>query len=410
MRLWRPLLRRDFRLLWIGETVSLLGDQCYFVALPWLVLQLTGSGWALGTVMMVAAIPRAVFMLVGGAISDRIAPRTVMIASDCLRAGVVGAITLLMLLHALRLWHVYALSFTFGLVEAFFFPAWTTIIPLLVEKEDLEPANAVTQGSAQLTGLLGPAPAGVLISSLGTAAAFAIDAASFVWSAAAFWLMRGERRPPASGPAVAAANPPHNAGLRHGIREGLRYAWGDVVIRAILVVIAAINLSFVGPFIVGAAALAHSRFPQGATALGIMLSAMGGGAVLGTIVAGSLRRVPRRGRLLMTVSLIFALGMTVLAFAPNVWTAAAIVFPLGLGGGFTNIILVSWLQRRSDPKLVGRLMSLVMLGSTGLQPFSFVIAGALVDWHIKAMFVGAGCLMLLTGTFCAANPVVRAIE
>jgi len=128
-----------------------------------------------------------------------------------------------------------------------------------------------------LTGLLGPTPAGLLISSLGTAAAFAIDAASFVWSATAFWLMRGGHPQPTATTAEGAADPSPRAGLLHGIREGLRYAWGDALVRAVLVVIAAINLSFVGPSIVGAAALAHTRFSRGATALGIMLSAMGTG-------------------------------------------------------------------------------------------------------------------------------------
>jgi MFS family permease len=409
LRLSRPLAQRDFRLLWIGETVSLLGDQCYFVALPFVVLDLTGSGLALGTVLMAAAIPRAGFMLFGGVTSDRVAPRTVMIASDWLRAGVAGGMALLVIAGGLRLWHVYTLAFVFGLVDAFFFPAWTTIFPLLVEKEDLEPANAVTQGSAQLTALLGPAPAGLLISTVGIAAAFAVDAASFVWSAAAFSLMRATRRQVAA-PVQPAPNPPPNPGVLRGIREGLRYAWGDPVIRAILVVIAAINLGFAGPFMVGAAALARGRFALGATALGILLSAAGGGALLGTLAAGLLERPPHRGRMLITVSLLLSVGVAGLAFAPNVWTAAAIVLPIGIAAGFTNIIVVSWLQGRGDPAMVGRLMALVMLASTGLQPLSYVIAGALVDWHLEAMFLGAGCLILMTGVLCAANPVVRSIE
>src|SRR5579859_7060017 len=129
-----PLLGRDFRLMFAGESVSLLGDQFHFVALAWLTLQLTGSGVALGTVLMAAAIPRAVFMLVGGAISDRISPRSLMLVANALRTVVVAA---LVLTRHVQLWQLYVLGLVFGLVDAFFYPALHTIVPMLVCDEQL---------------------------------------------------------------------------------------------------------------------------------------------------------------------------------------------------------------------------------------------------------------------------------
>ncbi len=93
---------RDFRLLWLGESVSLLGDQFYFVALTWLTLQITGSGLALGTVLMLAAIPRAALMLIGGAVTDRVSPRPIMFISNAVRAVLVAALTALIIVHGVQ--------------------------------------------------------------------------------------------------------------------------------------------------------------------------------------------------------------------------------------------------------------------------------------------------------------------
>jgi MFS family permease len=134
----RPLSKKSFRFLWLGQSVSILGDQFYFIALTWLTLQLTGSGLALGTVLMAAAIPRAIFMLVGGVLSDKASPRNLMMASNAIRALLVGLFTALVFLGTTQLWHLYVLSVAFGTVDAFFYPASRAIIPKLVDKDELK--------------------------------------------------------------------------------------------------------------------------------------------------------------------------------------------------------------------------------------------------------------------------------
>jgi MFS family permease len=114
-----PLRLPYFRNLWIGSTVSLLGDQFYLVALPWLVLQLTGSSLVLGTVLTVAAVPRALLMFVGGAVTDRVSARTVLLATAAIRAILVGIVASLIALHVIRFWHLYLLTFAFGVADGF---------------------------------------------------------------------------------------------------------------------------------------------------------------------------------------------------------------------------------------------------------------------------------------------------
>src|SRR6266545_7137967 len=190
-----PLSVRNFRLLWIGEGISLLGDQFYMIALPWLVLQLTGSALALGTVMALAGIPRALFVLVGGAFVDRFSPRSVMIASNLARLVLVVLLSALVLTNTIRIEMLYAFALAFGLADSFYFPGQSAIIPQLLPEDQLQAGNTFVQGTAQLSLFLGPVLAGALIALLGHAAtadsasstegigiAFGIDALSFVAS------------------------------------------------------------------------------------------------------------------------------------------------------------------------------------------------------------------------------------
>ena len=378
--LLKPLRVRDFRLVFTGETISVLGDQFHFVALAWLALQLTGSGLALGTVLMTAAIPRAIFMLVGGAFSDRFSPRTLMLVSNIVRGAVVAVVAALVIGGRAELWHLYVLAAIFGIVDAFFYPALNTIIPMLLPGRLLAPANAIIQGSSQVMGLVGPALAGALIALLETGPAFVIDAASFGVAALAVFLVRGGRRATPSSDVAAPA-----PGVLASIGGGVRAAWADPAVRGTLVLITAFNLAFNGPVSVGLAWLAEERFAAGSAAFGILFSAWGGGALVGAILAGSIQ--PRRfGTLLMTVACVLGIGLASIGIAPSVPVALAILGPMGVLVGYTNVSYISWLQRRVADEVRGRVMSLVMLASVGLAPVSLAAAGVLVD-------VGAATLM-----------------
>lgn len=388
--LLRPLRIRDFRLLFTGETVSVLGDQFHFVALTWLALQLTGSGIALGTVLMTAAIPRAVFMLVGGAFSDRFSPRNLMLASNAIRAVVVGILAALVLSGRAELWHLYVFAGIFGVVDAFFYPALSTIVPMLVPERQLSPANALVQGAQQIMGLIGPAMAGAMIALVQTGPAFAIDAASFAVAAFALLLIGGGRRH--SDPAADGDRP----SVLATIGSGLRAAWADPAVRSIVVLIAAFNFAFTGPISVGLAFLADHRFDGGSAAFGLLFSAFGGGAVIGAIVAGSIRRLPRLGTIFMAVAVALGIGLALIGLAPTLPVALGINGVMGVLIGLINVQAIAWLQTRVADDLRGRVMSLVTLASVGLAPVSLAIAGALVDLGaVTLAFVAAGAIVIL---------------
>lgn len=375
-----PLAARNFRILWIGETVSVLGDQFYFVALPWLVLQLSDSGLAVGSVLMAAAIPRAALMLAGGVATDRFTSRTVMLASNIARCLIVFVMTLLVFAHAAHMWHLYALAAAFGTFDAFFYPAYISILPALLKPEQLAAGNSLMQGSVQLTGLIGPATAGVVIGTASLAVAFGVDAASFVVSIIALAMITTV--------GTATANPPGMT-LLASIREGIAYAVAHPVIRSLLVAYASLNLFLTGPFMIGAPLLAKLRF-GGVTSLGLLYSSFGAGALVGTLAAGHGRPERRLGPLLVTTYGAAGVTMIALALVWRLWISAGILLLLGVIVGYSNIRMLAYLQRQTEPEKMGRVMSLIMLCAQGLLPLSFIAAGAVSKIGTTVLFLASG--------------------
>jgi len=391
--LLRPFRVPDFRFLFTGESVSVLGDQFHFVALAWLTLQLTGSGLALGSVLMVAAIPRAVFMLLGGALSDRWSPRTLMLYSNAIRAVLVGIIAFLVVTEQAQLWQLYVMAGIFGVVDALFYPAMSAILPMLVDEETLPPANALMQGSQQFAGLIGPALAGAVVALIQTGPAFVFDAISFAIAAIALFFVVGGRRvakPAESGTSEAAPS------VLATIRAGFAYAWSDPAVRSLVLLSAAFNFAFTGPLSVGIPFMADHTLGGGSATFGILLSGFGAGALVGAVAAGSISRVPRLGTIVLLIAIGLGIGLGLLGVAPNVATAFGLTVAMGLGIGFINVHVVSWLQGRTAPEMRGRVMSMVMLGSIGLAPVSYALVGAIVDLGpIPLMFGVAGAIVVV---------------
>lgn len=400
--LLRPLRIRDFRLLFGGETVSVLGDQFHFVALAWLTLQLTGSGLALGSVLMTAAIPRAIFMLLGGALSDRLSPRSLMLYSNVIRAVLVGILAVLVLTGRAELWQLYIMAGIFGVVDALFYPAISAILPMLVDEPTLPPANALMQGSQQLSGLIGPALAGLLVALVQTGAAFVIDAISFAVAATALLFVVGGRRAPV---AADTANGEHPS-LIDTIRAGFGYAWSDPAVRSLILLTAAFNFGFTGPLSVGIPFLADHTLGGGSATFGILLSAFGAGALIGAVGAGAIHRVPHLGAVTLTIAVGLGVGLGLIGVAPNVPLAIGLLAAIGIGAGFINVHVVSWLQGRTAAEMRGRVMSMVMLGSVGLAPVSYALAGLVVDLgQVPVMFAIAGAIVAVAALVGIASGV-----
>ena len=399
---------RNFQLLWLGEAVSALGDQFAFVALPWLALILTGSALALGSVLALMAIPRGLFMLVGGAYVDRLSPRRVMALSNGVRLIAVAVIALIVIAGWAQLWMLYLFALVFGLADAFFYPAQQSIVPALLEPAQLGQGNAIVQGTGQLAVFVGPALAGVVVAALGTSGArpstagiglaLLVDAASFVVSLVSLALIHG------GGDGQEAKEP-----ILDAVRAGVRFVWNVPTLRLAILIVMGINMLVVGPLDVGLPVFAYARLPEGVTAYGMMMSASGGGALVG-MLAGGLLPAPRAslfGPVVLTVLASAGLGVAALSFVSATLPAVAICGLIGIGVGYANLSFITWAQRRIPDALMGRVMSLLMLGSIALVPASQVVAGALVQVSLTGLLLVAGCLMAALTLGAAATPVMR---
>ncbi len=404
----RMMSLRDFRLLFIGTALSLLGDQFTLIATPWLTLQLTGDPLALGFVLALEGIPRAAIMLFGGAITDRFSPRVVMFTADVVRFVLTSLMAFAVLTDTIQIWMLYAFSLGFGLMSGFEIPAESSIVPTLVNKHDLQAGNSLMLSSAQVAQFVGPTVAGILIgqyshSFFGISLAYAIDAVGFATSATCLWLMRTGGIPQLS------EESPKKESILTSVLAGMKYIRTDKALQLIILVIAGLNFSLIGPYMVGIPVLANQRLPEGATAFGLLMSAYAGGNLVGFMMAGFLPRPSGKAMSVILISLMVAFGVVFAAigFIQSTWVDFALMVPLGLGNGYIYIILFSWVQTRAPKEMLGRMMSILAFSSYGLMPVSQAISGAVIKWNLCLLFVSAGALVLLLALWTAFQPALK---
>jgi hypothetical protein len=389
-----PLSVRNFRLLTVGQFASMAGDYCYAVALPWFVLSARAGTIELGTVLACYGIPRAALIPAGGVLADRLGPRTTMLAADAARCALLVVFVVLASRHAVSL---IALAPTAGLLGActgVFIPASYSIMPTLLEARQLTAGNGVFIAAQQAGSLLGPAVGGALIAAAGPAPAFGVDAASFAVSALALALI-----PRAATAAMAATGTPEAPGAPAAIPRAADTAPGVLamlrtsrVLQISVLVTLCANVAMGGLIEVAVPDLAHDRF--GAPGLGALLACLAAGSMAGTLAAartGSLRRpVP----VATTVYMVMAAGMAAVPFLGGLAGAAAAMMILGAGNGLGNVVLISRLQMWAPPRLLGRLMSAIMLSAYGSYPLSVAVTGVLVRHTGPAAFFPVAAVLV----------------
>ncbi len=393
---------RDFRLLFAGATTSLLGDQFSLIATPWLVLQLTHDPLALGTVLALQGIPRALFMLIGGAITDRFSPRNVMLSASIIRFFLTAMMALMVFTGAAQIWMIYLFSLAFGIVAGFAIPAENSIVPQLVAEDDLQAGNSIIMGITQLAGFVGPTVAGILIgnfagSNMGIVLAFAIDAVTFMISSVTLAMIRNLKT---------VAKTAEQETVWAAILTGIKYLLNDRALRLVFIVLMSINFFLLGPLLVGIPVLASERLAEGAVAYGLLLSAFAGGNLAGILCAGALPR-PNSGLMkliLVAFVVAFGLGVASLGFVTNTWIDFTSMLILGLANGYVSILMFTWMQIQTPKDMLGRMMSLITFSSTGLVPISQALAGVVSKWDLTNMFAIAGGIVVVFGLVLSAHP------
>lgn len=353
---------RNFRLFFVGQAVSVTGTWMQQVATAWLVLRLTGSGVALGLQVALNFGPILLFGLWGGLLADRLDKRRLLVATQATQALLAAALWALVGLGVVELWMVYLLTLLQGLVLAVDQPTRHSFFAEMVREADL--TNAVSLNSAVMTGtrVVGPALAGALISVVGLAPCFLANALSYLAVIGGLLAMRpAELRRPRGGLPVGGR-----------VREGLLYVWRTPELRLPLALLAGVStLSF--NFSVLFPLLAEGPLGGGATAFGLLLSAMGVGSLMGSLAMARLERpgLARLGWAAVAFGLLSALA----AWAPGLEEALLVMVPLGAASMVLTIATNSSLQLAARPEMRGRVMALFGVVFLGSAPIGGPIAG-----------------------------------
>lgn len=440
----RAALMRDSNFKWLlrGGVISMLGDQLTTIALPWLVFRLTGDTLALGLVIALMSIPRAVFILVGGALVDRHSPKRVLMLSKYANAALLAVLTLLVLDHQpshtldvggsvsltvvmtphLTLMAIYVLAFGIGLAQAFGIPSGTAIMPLAIAPEQLQAANGMLMGLRQLSMLIGPLIAAGLLAigdggyghggqhgagavvadSRGLALAFGLDCLSFLVSA---WTLSKVRL------LDAPANAEAPASVLRAVGAGLAMVWRDVPLRTCFIYWGAVSLFIGGTMQVALPVLAAAL--HGATTLGLLMGVHGAGTLLGmgaAAMGGARLRFATFGTLILLVDGAVGLLVMPLGAVDAAWQAALLMLAIGVLAGFMQINVFTWIQRRVPAHMMGRAMSIFMFIFMGLAPLSAGATGWLLTLiPLSQLFAGGGMILVLCAALAYVATPMRGI-
>jgi DHA3 family tetracycline resistance protein-like MFS transporter len=402
VNLLRPLRHRDFRLLWVGMTVSLLGDGIFLIAMAWEAYVLWNAPAALSLLGIGMTIPTIGFLLPAGVLSDRADRRRLMLYADLVRAGVLALLAVLVFSGLLAFWMLLVCVAVYGIGTAFFTPAFEAIIPDILPVEDLPAANALDQFVRPITlRLAGPAVGGWLVAALGAGVAFAVDAVSFVVSVVTLVCMRS----------VLTSRTEHGTSHVTAIKEGLTYVRSQVWLWGTLLSAALAYLAFMGPAEVLLPYLVKNDLGGSAGDLGLVFAAGGIGAIGSALVMGQ-RGHPRRDVTFMygcwTLATLAVAGYGLATASWQLMVACLVFNALETMG---TIVWVTIKQKHVPASMLGRVSSLDWLISIGLLPLSFALtAPVAAAVGTRATLVGAAVIGAVATVGALLLPGMRDIE
>lgn len=383
-RLLIPLRHRDFRLLWTGQTVSSFGNHVQGIAMPFQLLALGASPLQLGIAVAVDTLSSVAFLLVGGAVADRVARRTLIIASDLVGGCVVAVVALLSASNQLRIEHIYLARVVLGAADAFLRPAYTAIIADLVPGDVLRAGNAARLLGRSLARIAGPAVGGVAVALGGPALAFGINALTFVFSFATLMLANPARRVLAS-----------SVSLLRDIREGFKYVFSVRWLWTTTLYFMVVNFAYAGQSGVMTPLLVRDVLAGNAETFGVIMSAYGVGTILASIVIAQLA-IRRPGKVMFAFELVAGVAVLAIGLLP-IFPAVVVLMALtGIGLASSTVIWEALLQRHVPEQMLGRVASIDLLGNSFINPIAPIAAAALVG------SIGPSSTFVVAGVYAVA--------
>lgn len=393
----RSFKHRNFRLFYLGQFVSLSGTWMQSLAQAWLIYRLTNSGFMLGLASAATLLPSLGFGLYGGVLADRFSRQRLLIWAQVLamlQALVLAALTLS---GAIEAWHILTLALLLGVVQALELPIRHSFVASLVPREDLANAIALNASLFHASRLVGPAIAGVLVAAIGEGWVFFANALTFVAVLGVLYAIKLPQ--PHEGRAPSA----------HGLSVGLQYARTHAPIRAALSMVAAVSL-------LGSAAsvllpvFAVEVYEIGATRLGLLMGAIGAGALVGAFLLAGRRDAVGLERVIAAAGVLVGVGLVLFAVNPTFLSALPLLALIGLGITSVNASSNTFIQLAVPDNLRGRVMSIYSIALHGMVPLGSLAVGALADGIGAPWTVGICGVMLAFATYHLGRPLRAAVR
>jgi DHA3 family tetracycline resistance protein-like MFS transporter len=407
LRLVQAFRSRPFTLLWIGQTISVIGDAVFSIAITWEILLLNGTATAISLILLAQWGPKIVFLLLSGVIADRVSRRVLLLCADIGRGCIVLCVAWLSWSHQLQFWHLVALAPLFGIVSSFFDPAYQAIVPQLVEPEQLTSVNSLNTLSRNIGFLLGPVPGALCVALFGMASAFAFDALTYGISALCLLALRlpsSATSSQTSGTAHLSQANDQNAsslqGLRAAIRDahdGLRYVFSFPWLWVTVLASPLVGAGFAGAMWVSLPRLVRDVYGAGVWLIGAVATADAVGSILAALFLGSTFKL-RRGVTAYGAVLVGGCALMSCALPlPRPMEPLIVIGASALVGAALATFTILWgtLQQEKVPNdKLGRVSSITQLGVASTLPGGLILAGLLAD-HIGPAQVFALCGLLV---------------
>jgi predicted MFS family arabinose efflux permease len=383
-RTFSALQYRDFRLLWLGAITSTIGTFMQTLAQAWLVYTLTGSAFLLGFDGFLSTGPMLLFSLFGGVVADRMARKKIMMASQIAQGTFALILAALIWTHSVKIWHVFLLSFLTGSAQSFSGPAYISLLPLLVKREDVPNAVAMNSMQFNLARVIGPAIGGLVFATMGAAWCFFINGLSFGAVIVALLMIR---MPPIQD---------QRAGQRSvfaDMREGF------VFVRRLpslqLLTFLAFAGTFLGmPLFTMLPVVARRIFDLGPRGLSLLQADYGVGSVVGALFVASSSYAAKKGKLALMLQLAFACTLVAFGLSRNLGASLVIAFVAGMCIVGVISLYSSLVQLATSDAMRGRVMSIFMLAFRGGMPLGNLLAGYVAQrWSISAALAVNGSVL-----------------
>ena len=388
------LRNRNYRLFFFGQTASLVGTWMQVVAMSWLVYHLTNSALLLGLVGFFSQIPAFFIAPFAGVFIDRWNKHRILVITQILSMLQALALAVLTLTGAINIWHIVALSLSLGFINAFDMPARQAFVVEMVEKR-CDMANAIALNSAivNVSRLIGPAVAGILVALVGEGYCFLINAISFMAVIVALLAMKIKKFQPASS----------GKNVLHEVKEGFRYAFGSTPIRWLLILLGIISIAGM-PYAVLMPIFAKDILKGSSYTLGFLMASSGVGALIGGIYLAARKTVLGLGKILAAAAAIFGAGLIFFGISKTLWLSLAMMVFTGFGMLINIAAVNTILQTITEDDKRGRVMSFYTMAFIGLTPIGNLLAGILAE------SIGAPNTVIISGAVCILGAIIFSIK